>query len=937
MSEQSRDGVGKIVQRPDGAPAIERHERGAGVSHRNEPDESLLKLVIEACGGAAARDAGWRLDPGANGYRVDVNVCNDRIATPEQGWKLHVSADPTSAEAVLRSALPVLLAEDASFKVISSVLYLGMLNNGGSGLSQIGKFITIYPNDDDQAVRLAVALNEATRGLRGPVVPSDRPLAPGSLVHYRYGGFRAKLVQAPSGEVRPAIVTPSGELIPDSRSAAYEAPEWAVDPFVAAGVVVEPATLSKVVGDRYVIVDTLYRSPAGAVYRALDMEALRSCVLKQRRRDTGDYLRHEADVLSRLAPDSRFPEVFGLIEREEGDLFLAMEEVEGETLGDLLSNPARRGNRMSPEQVVAWGRELAAMLGKIHEEGFVYRDLKMENVIVAPDGRLRLLDFEMSCEPETENLLQGIGTRGYVSPQRAAGEPPSVTDDVYSLGALLYGALTNAVPPLAPHPLNLLERPIELLNPATGSALVEVISRCLEPGSDERFPSMAALDAALAAVGSGASATPSPFGGEPAAQSEAEARRRYREMAWRVGYTLVKEARAVPDGRGLMWMSKSIDAAGMPLRDLCIGGAGTVLALAELVGELGDPEHRSVLAEGACWLKGSRPLSEDPLPGLYVGEAGVGTALLRAGQVLADDELIEAAIEKGCLISSLPHASPDLFNGTAGRLRFHLMLWDETDDPEHLRHAVEAGEFLFERAEDAGNGGLHWTSLSDHGGPSGLPYLGYAHGAAGIADTLFELFEATEDARFLTVARGAGCWLARQAVTVLDDESGLDWPPVEGQPPSGAAWCHGAAGIGSFFLHASKLDVLPGAAEISARAARTVARGARSQGPVQCHGLAGNIEFLLDMYAETKDWVYLAETRSLARLLEAFSREKDGLLVWSSDSPEVYSPDYMTGYAGVAVCLLRLGDPEKLPRQLSRPGLRHRRVSSTSGVAGPER
>ena len=90
------------------------------------------------------------------------------------------------------------------------------------------------------------------------------------------------------------------------------------------------------------------------------------------------------------------------------------------------------------------------------------------------------------------------------------------------------------------------------------------------------------------------------------------------------------------------------------------------------------------------------------------------------------------------------------------------------------------------------------------------------------------------------------------------------------------------------------------------------------------------------MYAETEDRSYLAEARSLARLLEAFSREKDGLLVWSSDSPEVYSPDYMTGYAGVAVCVLRLGDPEKLPRQLSRPGLRHRRASSPSGVAGPE-
>jgi hypothetical protein len=56
--------------------------------------------------------------------------------------------------------------------------------------------------------------------------------------------------------------------------------------------------------------------------------------------------------------------------------------------------------------------------------------------------------------------------------------------------------------------------------------------------------------------------------------------------------------------------------------------------------------------------------------------------------------------------------------------------------------------------------------------------------------------------------------------------------------------------------------------------------------------------------------------RSLARLLEAFARKKDSVLVRPSDAP--------TGYAGVAVCLLRLGDPERLPHQLSRRGFRHR-------------
>ncbi|HVA89955.1 MAG TPA: hypothetical protein VNL71_08925, partial [Chloroflexota bacterium] len=61
----------------------------------------------------------------------------------------------------------------------------------------------------------------------------------------------------------------------------------------------------------------------------------------------------------------------------------------------------------------------------------------------------------------------------------------------------------------------------------------------------------------------------------------------------------------------------------------------------------------------------------------------------------------------------------------------------------------------------------------------------------------------------------------------------------------------------------------------------------------------------------------------LAKLLEAFAVERDGLIMFSSESPTIFTPDYMVGYAGVAACLLRLADPGR-PRQLSRAGFRYR-------------
>ena len=125
---------------------------------------------------------------------------------------------------MLRRALPVLLAQAASFKVASSMRMLADLNRGDGGRSQFGKFITVYPTGDANAVRLAVALGEATRGLGGPTIPSDLSLAPGSLVHYRYGGFNTPLIQTPLGEVLPALATPDGKLVPDRRLPSYAAP-----------------------------------------------------------------------------------------------------------------------------------------------------------------------------------------------------------------------------------------------------------------------------------------------------------------------------------------------------------------------------------------------------------------------------------------------------------------------------------------------------------------------------------------------------------------------------------------------------------------------------------------------------------------------------------------------------------------------------------------
>lgn len=889
----------------------------------DQPNSGLIDLIERTLRNPLECAAGWTIRLLPERSPRWIHVRSTRASLPNQGWKLHVSATAASAEQVLRACLPVLVAEDASFKVVYSPRLLDDLNRGHGGESQIGKFLTVYPANDHQAVRLAVSLDKATDGWRGPAIPSDCPFAPESLVHYRYGGFNERLIQMPLGEIVPAITGPDGALIPDLRTQRPQLASWLIDPFVAVGCVARPTPPSWLIGGRYTLNATLHQSPRGAVYLGIDCKELRLCVIKAARRnavlqadgrDAFDRLHHEAAILTRIASNPYFPKMLELLE-EDDYLYLVMEDIEGETLVDHIDQLNAVGRHASVEQIVDWGYALAMALGALHSDGLIHSDLNATNVVITPSGRIHLLDFELAHDSMGSGAPHGLGTRGYVRPERHRDDLPVIADDIFGLGALLYLAATGAEPSQAPLSVSLLQRPLTSLNPHVPVALVNVIARCLHVDPAARFASIAEVCAALDTVAAdmpGVHSSSNRWSPPPPA---AEAQ--FRRLAHQLGDALCSAAQPVRGGIGLEWVSTHDLSVGVPSYDLNTGSAGAVLALAELVGEIGDPNHQAVLTEAAQRLVTAAGFGGQPLPGLYVGEAGIGAALLRAGQILRDGQLIAAAEQRSRRIAHYPFCSPDLFNGTAGRLRFHLWLWYQTSQPEHLRDAVAAGEVLLTAAEDAGHGGLRWTIPPGYDNLSGSAYLGYAHGAAGIADVLLDLFEATADERLLAAAASAGRWIARLAVPALDDGSGLAWPVTQNGSPSPAFWCRGATGIGRFFLHAAELDVVPGAMELAHRAARSVAWGTRWAGTTQCHGLAGNIEFLLDLFQRTRDSTYLYEANSLAYLLQTFGTQRDGRLLWPSESSATFTPDYMVGYAGVAMTFLRLSAPDRIPHQLS--------------------
>ncbi|MBK7705067.1 MAG: hypothetical protein IPJ30_04625 [Acidobacteria bacterium] len=188
---------------------------------------------------------------------------------PEQGWKLHVSATVLEACSVFKSVAGFLSGANVQFKVPKSLKELELINTGlGFGYSQVGKFITIYPRTDSEAIEIAAAVHDLTIGFIPISVPFDRQFCPGSNVHLRYGAFEMLECETKAGKMVPAIRDPNGNLVPDDRFSV--APSWINDPFPAGETATSKSFENTPLGTRYRIFSAIsQRGKAAFILRSM--------------------------------------------------------------------------------------------------------------------------------------------------------------------------------------------------------------------------------------------------------------------------------------------------------------------------------------------------------------------------------------------------------------------------------------------------------------------------------------------------------------------------------------------------------------------------------------------------------------------------------------------------------------------------------------------
>src|SRR5213082_1428323 len=273
------------------------------------------------------------------------------------------------------------------------------------------------------------------------------------------------------------------------------------------------AVVTAALGDRYAIDRELGRGGMATVYVAQDRRHAREVAIKVLRPDVAAAIGAER-FLREIAIAARLthPHVLPLIDSGQaaGSLYYVMPYVRGESLRQRLA----RERRLPLKDALRIARELGAGLDYAHREGFIHRDVKPENVLLA-DGHAVIADFGIaraicqSCDGQnvTEVGLT-IGTPEYMSPEQAAGDRDlDGRSDLYSLACVIYETLAGEPPfagasaraVMAQH-LSEAPPPLRARRPDAPAAVEQALARALAKDPADRFASVAQFVAALEAT-----------------------------------------------------------------------------------------------------------------------------------------------------------------------------------------------------------------------------------------------------------------------------------------------------------------------------------------------------------------------------------------------------------------------------------------------------
>jgi hypothetical protein len=547
---------------------------------------------------------------------------------PEQGWKVHMSSALAVTERTIDKVWDFCVAEGVAFKFLRGRDIALMLNTKYADRHSSGKMVTIYPADQRILRHVLDELGGRLAGTPGPYVLSDFRWGEGPL-YLRFGSFVERYCRDSDGTLVHAIRGPGDELIPDERGALFAVPDWAPVPDFIAARIAEAQRREEQEPDDFpfTVKEALHFSNGGGVYLATDERDGRQVVLREARPYAGlDYEGHDAvyrllrerDTLQSLADLDCVPQLYEYRKSWEHH-FLVEEHIEGSPLEQVFSQRyvliSNQPTAADVEEYTSWALDVVAqlesVLNQLHDRSVVFGDLHPGNIMVRPDNRVALVDFEIAFP--LGRTAPAFGAPGFVS----AGARSGVAVDDFALAAMRLHLflpllvlleldstkatmIADVIGSRFPLPAGYAEHSLALLRQATGGVLPRGST---EPGTSHHSLSW-------------------PTGGihDP----------RWPETLASLAAGIY--ATATPQRSDRLFPGDVAQFRGMGGLDLAHGAAGVLFALATTGHE--------VRQEHVQWLLNRLHQVDEPRFGLYDGLHGIAWALQHLGYPTHADEIL---------------------------------------------------------------------------------------------------------------------------------------------------------------------------------------------------------------------------------------------------------------------------------------------------------
>lgn len=247
--------------------------------------------------------------------------------------------------------------------------------------------------------------------------------------------------------------------------------------------------IGTVIEGKYEILKLIGTGGMSYVYLAMDKRLNKQWAVKEIKKTANgkndeiieNSLLTEANLMKKLDHPA-LPRIVDIIDNGE-TIYVIMDYIEGESLDKILCEYGAQPQ----ELVIDWAKQVCDALQYLHSQNppIIYRDMKPSNIMLKPEGNIKIIDFGIAREYKEQSLADTkvLGTKGYASPEHYGNRQTDARSDIYTLGMTMHHLLTGA----DPRPADYMYAPIRQWNPELSGGLERIIDKCTALNPDERY------------------------------------------------------------------------------------------------------------------------------------------------------------------------------------------------------------------------------------------------------------------------------------------------------------------------------------------------------------------------------------------------------------------------------------------------------------------